>query len=163
MYTEKLCEHLRHVKWNKTTGHYAWPYFTTKHTVKNLPKKKKKICLAVAKAQTLRWPGLCYLIPGTWPLSTSITVENKVSRMGTVKQPEAGTEIGSTGLRLQPQEVAEWHRAGLVLAGGAIAHGKATLTGVYISWSTANGGVKMVVSSIPLVNILMKAGRLHMY
>lgn len=77
------------------------------NTLSKICLKKKKICLAVAKAQTLRWPGLCYLIPGTWPLSTSITVENKVSRMGTVKQPEAGTEIGSTGLRLQPQEVAE--------------------------------------------------------
>ena len=50
-----------------------------------------------------------------------------------------------------------------MLAGGAVAHGKATLTGFYILRSTANGGVKMVVSSIPLVNILMKAGRLHMY
>ena len=70
-------------------------------------KTQSKTCLPVAKAQTLRWPGLCYLIPGTWPLSTSITVKNKVSPMGTVKQPEAGTEIGSTGPRLQPQEMAE--------------------------------------------------------
>ena len=68
---------------------------------------KKKNCLAVAKTQTLRWPGLCYLIPGTWPLSASITVENKVSPLGTVKQPEAGTEIESTGFRLQLQEMAE--------------------------------------------------------
>ena len=46
---------------------------------------RSKTCLAVAKAQTLRWPGLCYLIPGIWQLSTSITVENKVCPMGTVK------------------------------------------------------------------------------
>ena len=35
MYTEELlCEHLRHVKWNKTIGHYAWPCFTIKHSQK---------------------------------------------------------------------------------------------------------------------------------
>lgn len=63
---------------------------------------------------------------------------------------------GGIGHTLQAKEMAEWHGAGPVLAGGAMPQEKATPNGVHAPRSTASGGVRTAVSSTALLNILMQ-------
>ncbi|XP_002755003.1 transcription initiation factor TFIID subunit 10 [Callithrix jacchus] len=92
--------------------------------------------------------------PAALPASTA--AENKASPAGTAGGPGAGAAAGSTGPLARAGEPAERRGAAPVSAGGAAPPEGAMSNGVYVLPSAANGDVKPVVSSTPLVDFLMQ-------
>ncbi|KAM8815929.1 transcription initiation factor TFIID subunit 10 [Rhynchonycteris naso] len=90
-------------------------------------------------------------------LPTGTAAENKASPAGTVGGPGAGAAAGGTGpVAARAVEPAERRGAAPVSAGGAAPPEGALSNGVYVLPSAANGDVKPVVSSTPLVDFLMQ-------
>ncbi|KAK2499665.1 hypothetical protein MC885_018036 [Smutsia gigantea] len=92
------------------------------------------------------------LAPPLGPLSNQHHCGDKDSHQG------LGLELcGGHGTHVvQAREPAQWPRATPVLAGGAVPQEEAMTSGVYRRQSPTNGGVKPVMSRMPLVNILMQ-------
>ncbi|XP_036181146.1 transcription initiation factor TFIID subunit 10 [Myotis myotis] len=93
--------------------------------------------------------------PAALPAGTA--AENKASPVGTAGGPGAGAAAGGAGpVAARAGEPAERRGAAPVSAGGAAAPDGAMSNGVYVLPSVANGDVKPVVSSTPLVDFLMQ-------
>ncbi|XP_059564748.1 transcription initiation factor TFIID subunit 10 [Myotis daubentonii] len=93
--------------------------------------------------------------PAALPAGTA--AENKASPVGTAGGPGAGAAAGGAGpVAARAGEPAERRGAAPVSAGGAAAPDGAMSNGVYVLPSAANGDVKPVVSSTPLVDFLMQ-------
>ncbi|XP_070281507.1 transcription initiation factor TFIID subunit 10 [Myotis yumanensis] len=93
--------------------------------------------------------------PAALPAGTA--AENKASPAGTAGGPGAGAAAGGAGpVAARAGEPAERRGAAPVSAGGAAAPDGAMSNGVYVLPSAANGDVKPVVSSTPLVDFLMQ-------
>ncbi|XP_072825505.1 transcription initiation factor TFIID subunit 10 isoform X2 [Vicugna pacos] len=101
---------------------------------------------APASAASAPGPAPAVSAPAALPAGTA--AENKASPAGTAGGPGTGAAAGGTG------PVAA--RAAPVSAGGAAPPEGAMSNGVYVLPSAANGDVKPVVSSTPLVDFLMQ-------
>uniref|UniRef100_A0A8D2CXI4 Transcription initiation factor TFIID subunit 10 n=1 Tax=Sciurus vulgaris TaxID=55149 RepID=A0A8D2CXI4_SCIVU len=100
-------------------------------------------------------PGPPVSTPAALPASTA--AENKASPAGTAGGPGARVAAGVTGpVAARAGEQAERRGAAPVSAGGAAPPEGAMSNGVYILRSAANGDVKPMVSSTPLVDFLMQ-------
>lgn len=90
-------------------------------------------------------------------LPTSTAAESKASPAGTAGGPGAGVATAGTGpVAARAGEPAERRGPASVAAGGAAPPEGAMSNGVYALPSAANGEVKPVVSSTPLVDFLMQ-------
>ncbi|XP_049636401.1 transcription initiation factor TFIID subunit 10 [Suncus etruscus] len=95
--------------------------------------------------------------PAALPAGSALPAENKASPAGTAGGPGAGAAaVGAGAVAARAGEPAERRGAAPVAAGGAAPPEGAMSNGVYVLPSAANGDVKPVVSSTPLVDFLMQ-------
>ncbi|DAA22136.1 transcription initiation factor TFIID subunit 10 [Bos indicus] len=110
---------------------------------------------APASAASAPGPAPAVSAPAALPAGTA--AENKASPAGTAGGPGAGAASGGTGaVAARAGEPAERRGAAPVTTGGAAPPEGAMSNGVYVLPSAANGEVKPVVSSTPLVDFLMQ-------
>ncbi|XP_042547337.1 transcription initiation factor TFIID subunit 10 [Dipodomys spectabilis] len=106
-----------------------------------------------APAPAASAPAPAVSAPAALPAGTA--AENKASPAGTAGGPGAAT-TGTGPVAARAGEPAERRGAAPVSAGGAAPPEGAMSNGVYVLPSAANGEVKPVVSSTPLVDFLMQ-------
>ncbi|XP_069891311.1 transcription initiation factor TFIID subunit 10 [Dipodomys merriami] len=106
-----------------------------------------------APATAASVPAPAVSAPAALPAGTA--AENKASPAGTAGGPGAAT-TGTGPVAARAGEPAERRGAAPVSAGGAAPPEGAMSNGVYVLPSAANGEVKPVVSSTPLVDFLMQ-------
>ncbi|XP_048215750.1 transcription initiation factor TFIID subunit 10 [Perognathus longimembris pacificus] len=106
-----------------------------------------------APATAASAPAPAVSAPAAMPAGTA--AENKASPAGTAGGPGAAT-TGTGPVAARAGEPAERRGAAPVSAGGAAPPEGAMSNGVYVLPSAANGEVKPVVSSTPLVDFLMQ-------
>ncbi|XP_063112708.1 transcription initiation factor TFIID subunit 10 isoform X2 [Cavia porcellus] len=110
-----------------------------------------------APASAASAPGPAPPVSAPAALPTSTAAENKASPAGTAGGPGAGAAAAGTGpVAARAGEPAERRGAAPVSAGGAAPPEGAVSNGVYVLPNAANGDVKPVVSSTPLVDFLMQ-------